>query len=111
FNGGGINDPNFPTTDPSGGKDRLARARYSQGTFDAAVSWYDGRALIPLTGTDVILDRTRLGADLQIFYTLPTAGGGSLRGEFYTGDNPNADSLRVLINAPTTANPVTLLRP
>jgi hypothetical protein len=109
FNGGGINDPNFPTTDPSHGKDLVARARMSLGTFDAAVSWYGGKATIPLTGPDVVTDRTRFGADAQLYYALPMAGGGSLKGEVYRGTNPNADSLKALVTTPSTANPVTLL--
>lgn len=111
FNGGGVSDPNFPTTDPSNRKDVIARARWSQGVFDVAASWYDGRAVTPLTGPDVTTDRTRFGADGQVYYTLPVVGGGSLKGELYRGRNPNADSMRVLIAAPTSANPVTLLKP
>ncbi|MEK7823657.1 MAG: porin [Candidatus Eisenbacteria bacterium] len=111
FNGGGINDPNFPTTDPTRGKDYLARARWSEGVFDAAVSWYGGRALTALTGPDVSTDRTRFGADVQVYYALPVVGGGSLKGELYRGRNLNVDSVKTLVASPTTANPVTLLKP
>lgn len=111
MNGGGISDAQFPTTDPTHGKDLVARARYSTGTVDVAASWYGGRALIPLTGPDVQTDRTRFGADAQLYYALPVVGGGSLKGEMYRGVNPNADSLRVLIVPPSSANPVTLLAP
>jgi hypothetical protein len=111
LNGGGISDAQFPTTDPTHGKDLVARARYSAGTLDVAASWHRGRALIPVTGPDVQTDRTRFGADAQLYYALPAMGGGSLKGEMYRGVNPNADSMRVLIAPPTAANPVTLLAP
>jgi hypothetical protein len=111
FNGGGVSAPNFPTTDPTTRKDLLARARWSQGVFDVALSWYDGLAVTPLTGPDVTTDRTRFGADAQVYYELPVVGGGSLKGELYRGRNPNADSLKTWIAAPTSANPVTLLKP
>src|SRR5206468_3360899 len=50
MNGGGINHPDFPNNDPTRGKDWMARARFSQGTGDAAVSYYSGRKRTPLTG-------------------------------------------------------------
>ncbi|MEY4071517.1 MAG: hypothetical protein RL721_2131, partial [Candidatus Eisenbacteria bacterium] len=50
LNGGGINSADFPTTDPTKAKDLLARVRWSQGGWDAAVSWYDGQQVTPLTG-------------------------------------------------------------
>lgn len=92
FNGGGVNHPDFPNTDPTRAKDVVARARWSQGVFDAAVSWYDGKNLVPLVGPDVETDKTRLGADAQLFYELPVVGGGSLRGEMYSGHDVNPDS-------------------
>jgi len=46
----------------------------------------------------------------QTYFTLPAAGGGSLRGEFYAGHEINADSVRTLVVAPSTANPARLLR-
>lgn len=110
MNGGGINDANFPNSDPTQNKDLLGRIRFAQGTIDGAVSYYDGKALTPLTGPDVETDKTRLGFDAQAYYALPTLGGGSLKGEYYGGKNLNADSVRVLVVAPTSANPVTLLR-
>jgi len=111
FNGGGILDPTFGTEDPTRGKEAVGRARFSQGRFDVAVSGYGGRAVLPLTGPDVTMDRTRFGADAQLYWELPSAGGGSVRGEWYSGVNPNADSLKTLVQAATTANPVTLLKP
>ena len=110
MNGGGINDPNFPNSDPTQNKDVLGRIRFAQGKLDGAVSYYDGKALTPLTGPDIETEKTRLGFDAQAYYELPTFGGGSLKGEYYGGKNLNADSVRVLVVAPTTANPVTLLR-
>ncbi len=109
LNGGGINHPDFPNADPTQNKDWLARARWSQGTFDVAASYYDGHDLVPLTGPDVQTRKTRLGLDAQGFYELPVLGGGSLRGEFYAGKNVNADSVSVLVAAPSSSNPSRLL--
>ncbi|HET9253018.1 MAG TPA: hypothetical protein VFP58_12970 [Candidatus Eisenbacteria bacterium] len=111
LNGGGINHPDFPNTDPTMMKDFVGRARVSLGVFDAAVSYYGGDNTTPLTGPDVETDKTRLGFDAQFIYELPRLGGGTLRGESYIGENVNADSVRVLVVPPTSGNPVTLLRP
>lgn len=111
LNGGGINHPDFANTDPTQMKDFLGRARWSQGVFDAAVSYYGGKNVTPLTGPDVETDKTRLGVDAQVYYELPRLGGGSLRGEFYRGENANADSVKALVAAPSSGNPVTLLKP
>ncbi|MCE9627146.1 MAG: OprO/OprP family phosphate-selective porin [Candidatus Eisenbacteria bacterium] len=110
LNGAGINSADFPNTDPTRGKDVVARARWTQGTWDVAGSYYWGRQVTALTGPDVLTDKTRIGFDAQTFWSLPAAGGGSLRGEVYSGKDVNADSLRVLVVAPTTANPNRLLR-
>ena len=101
-NGGGVNSADFPTTDPTKGKDIVARARYSQGTVDGAVSWYGGRHTTPLSGPDVETDKTRLGFDAQAYYELPRLGGGSLKGEFYAGHEINPDSVRTLTTTTTT---------
>ena len=111
LNGGGVNSADFPTTDPTRGKDFVARARWSQGTFDVAGSWYFGRNIVPLTGDDVMTDKKRLGLDAQAYWTLPTLGGGTLRGEWYAAHEANADSAKALIAGPTSANPVRLLKP
>ena len=111
LNGGGVNSPDFPATDPTRGKDWTARARWSQGAWDAAVSYHGGSHVTPLTGPDVITDKTRLGLDAQGYWSLGSLGGGSLRGEFYSGHEINPDSVRTLLIAPTTANPVRLLKP
>lgn len=103
FNGGGIRDPDFPTLDPTAKKDWLARGRVMLGVFDAALSWYQGKAVVPLSGPDAEVDRTRFGADAQADYAFPPLGGGSLRGELYLGRNPNPDSVRVLLTATTGA--------
>lgn len=108
YNGGGVNDPEFPATDPTRGKDVTGRVRLSLGVIDAAASYYTGRALTALTGPDVRSDRTRLGFDAQAIYALPTLGGGSLRGEWYQGMNVNADSIRTLVFVSGAAR---LLRP
>lgn len=110
LNGGGINSADFPNTDPTRGKDFVARARWAQGSWDAAASYYGGRQVTPLTGPDVVTDKTRLGFDAQAYWSLPGAGGGTLRGEVYAGKDVNADSLRTLVVAPTSANPVRLLK-
>lgn len=110
LNGGGINNAEFPNTDPSRGKDVTARARWSQGTWDVAGSYYIGRGVTPLTGPDVTTRKSRVGADAQCFYALPRLGGGSLRAEMYAGHDVNPDSVKALVFAPTTANPVRLLK-
>jgi len=110
INGGGIGSPEFPTTDPTRGKDVLGRVRGLFGTFDAAVSGYVGNATVPLTGPDIELDRTRFGLDAQAYYELPRLGGGTLRGEWWTGHNLNADSIAANVVRPSATNPVTLLR-
>ena len=111
FNGGGINDASFPTTDPTRAKDLLARARFAQGTVDVGLSVLDGEAVTPLTGADVLTERTRLGADVQLYYQLPVAGGGSLRGELYSGHELNPDSVRALTTAAASPSTGTVLRP
>lgn len=110
LNGGGINSADFPNTDPTRGKDVSGRVRWSQGPWDAAVSGYWGRNVTALTGADVLTDKTRFGADAQGFWTLPRAGGGSLRAEVYSGHDTNADSLKALVVSPSSANPNRLLK-
>ncbi len=111
INGGGIGSVEFPTTDPTRGKDVLGRVRALFGTIDVGVSAYGGKALVPLTGPDVALDRTRFGAEAQGYYALPKFGGGSLRGEYWAGHSVNADSVNANVVRATAANPVLLLRP
>lgn len=105
LNGGGINDANFPNADPTAGKDWVARGRYTGGVVDAAVSYYKGHAVTPLTGDDIVTDKKRFGADAQGYYQLPTLGGGSLKVEYYQGHDLNADSTSALLTGSTTANP------
>lgn len=104
FNGGGIKDADFPTLDPTAKKDWLARGRVMLGVVDGSVSWYQGTAVVPLSGPDAEVDRTRFGADLQAHYEVPSLGGGTLRGELYRGTNPNPDSLKALLTA-TSGSP------
>lgn len=109
-NGPGINSVPFGTIgDPTDGKDFVGRLRISQGTFDVAGSYYGGREVSPLTGPDIEVDKTRIGGDAQLYYAAPSLGGGSFKGEFYSGKNLNADSLRVLVPTPPAGGP-TLLR-
>jgi hypothetical protein len=109
FNGSGVNHPNFPTTDPTSKKDVTGRVRVSQGTIDVGASAYLGKELTPLTGPDVETDKTRFGGEAQLYFTTPSLGGGSIKGEYYTGENLNADSVTVLVPAPASGAP-TLLR-
>lgn len=113
LNGGGVNDPDFPTTDPTRGKDFVARARWSEGWLDVAASYAFGRDVVPLTGPDIWPDRERIGADAQWFFALPRIGGGSLSAELYTGTDTNADSLRALVQTVTVSptQQARLLRP
>lgn len=110
LNGGGVSSADFPATDPTRGKDVTARARWSQGVFDVAASGYWGRHVTPLTGLDVLTEKTRLGFDAQGYYQLPRLGGGTLRGELVVGHEVNPDSVRALVTGPTDANRVRLLR-
>jgi hypothetical protein len=108
LNGGGVNQADFPNVDPTRGKDWTGRVRFSQGTIDAAASVYDGKNTVPLTGPDVETDKTRFGGDAQFYYAMPRVGGGTLRGEFYTGKEVNPDSVRTM-TTPATASPRLLL--
>jgi hypothetical protein len=103
LNGGGVNNSYFPNTDPTNGKDFVARARYSQGRIDGAVSYYTGRNSIPLAGKSYEHDKTRLGADAQYYYAMPVIGGGTIRGEFYSGHEVNPDSVKALAPSQTFA--------
>jgi hypothetical protein len=107
LNGGGIGSAEFPATDPSRAKDWLARVRGTFGTFDLALSGYAGKAVVPFTGPDVTLPRTRAGVDAQVYYELARLGGGTVRGEFWTGHQVNPDSVNALSVRPSSANPVT----
>jgi hypothetical protein len=94
FNGGLIGNTYFPNTDPSKDKDLVARARFSQGVVDVAVSTQLGHDTVPLTGPEVVTDRQRFGADAQTYFEMPRLGGASLRAEYYGGHALNADSLK-----------------
>jgi phosphate-selective porin len=98
FNGGGVNHPFFSATDPSRAKDFMGRVRYAQGTIDGAVSAYVGKETVPLAGRDQELDKTRYGADAQLYFSVPGMGGASITGEGYIGQNLNSDSLRALVS-------------
>lgn len=103
LNGGGINSTDFPTIDPTAAKDLTARARWSQGTWDAAASWYSGHQTTPLTGPDLQTEKSRLGLDAQLFFATPRAGGGSLKAEGYLGHEVNPDSVRSIISGASGA--------
>lgn len=103
LNGAGINSADFPATDPTRGKDFVARVRWSEGTWDAGASYYFGHQTTPLTGPDAETDKTRYGLDAQAYYTAPHLGGGSLRGEVYAGHDLNADSLKALVSGASGA--------
>ena len=98
LNGGGINNADFPTTDPTAPKDLTARARWSQGTWDVAGSWYSGTQTTPLTGPDIQTKKTRLGFDAQMYLTTPGVGGSSLKFEGYVGHDVNPDSVRSIVS-------------
>lgn len=103
LNGAGVNSADFPATDPTRGKDFVGRARWSEGAWDAAVSYYYGHQTTPLTGPDVETDKTRIGLDAQAYYTAPGMGGGSLRAEVYSGHDVNADSLKAIVTGASGA--------
>jgi hypothetical protein len=111
LNGGGVGQADFPNADPTAAKDWMGRARVSLGTFDAAVSAYVGGGVVGLTGPDADVDRTRLGADAQYYWELPTLGGGTLRGELFAGEEANPDSVSALTTKVTADQPVRRLKP
>lgn len=97
FNGTTIGeDSRFVAADPNGNKAVVGRVRVKQGPFAAAVSAYGARAATPLTGEDVVTDKTRYGADAQAKYTIAGIGGGELRGEVFFGKQVNPDSVKAL---------------
>lgn len=110
LNGGGIGNADYPNGDPTAGKDWTARARLSLGWLDVAASGYHGSSVVAMTGRDVGVDRTRFGADAQYFYALPRLGGGSLRGEWYTGEEANPDSVSALTTKVTSDRPIRMLK-
>jgi phosphate-selective porin len=111
MNGGGVGQADYPNTDPTAAKDWMGRARVSLGTFDAAVSAYAGKGVVGLTGPDAEVDRTRLGADAQYYWELPTLGGGTVRGELFAGEETNPDSVSALTTRATSDQPVRRLKP
>jgi hypothetical protein len=52
----------------------------------------DSPTAFTVDSTTRYIDRTYLGADLQIYYDLPILGGFSLRGEYIQGKNPGTSS-------------------
>jgi hypothetical protein len=100
FNGTTIGeDARFVAVDPNGNKAVVGRLRIRQGPWTAAVSGYAARAATPLTGADVITDKTRFGADAQARYELRGIGAGELRGEVFFGHQANPDSVEALTTA------------
>ncbi len=102
FNGPGIQNADFPTADPDRAKDFVARGRWAQNRFDVAASYLAGHQLTPLTGADVVTDKSRIGFDAQAYWELPAVGGGSLKGEWYGGDEVNPDSVKALTTTPAS---------
>lgn len=97
FNGTTIGeDERFVAADPNGNKAVVGRVRVTRGPWSAAVSGYAARAATPLTGPDVITDKTRFGADLQARYEFVPLGAGELRAEGFFGRQVNPDSVKAL---------------
>jgi hypothetical protein len=97
FNGTTIGeDSRFVAADPNSNKAVIGRVRVTQGPLSVAVSGYAARAATPLTGPDVVTDKTRFGADAQARYEIPGLGKGELRGEVFFGHQANADSIQAL---------------
>lgn len=107
FAGNGIN----PETDNN--KDFIGRLGFQLPIYDAnlaidgGVSGYFGNVTLPagksvftvnsatLAGADASnrdVERTYIGADLQLYYDLPFLGGFSLRGEYISGKQPGTNS-------------------
>ncbi len=89
-------DPRFVAADPNGNKAVIGRVRVTVGPWAAAVSGYAARAATPLSGPDVVSDKTRVGADTQLHYTIRGLGAGELRGEAFFGHQVNPDSVKAL---------------
>jgi len=97
FNGTTLSeDSRFVAADPNGNKAVVGRVRVKQGPWAAAVSGYGARAATPLTGEDVVTDKTRFGADAQARYEIAGIGGGELRAEVFFGKQVNPDSVKAL---------------
>lgn len=110
LNGGGIGNADYPGGDPTAAKDWTARARLSLGWLDLAASGYLGSSVVAMTGPDAGVDRSRFGADGQFYYELPRLGGGSLRGEFFAGEEVNPDSVAALTSKVTADRPVRVMK-
>lgn len=97
FNGTTIGeDGRFVAADPNGNKAVVGRMRVKHGPWAAAVSGYAARAATPLTGPDIVTDKTRFGADAQTRYEIAGLGTGELRGELFFGRQVNPDSVKAL---------------
>jgi hypothetical protein len=100
FNGTTIGeDARFVAADPNGNKAAVGRVRVAAGPWAAAASGYAARAATPLTGPDVITDKTRFGADAQVRFEVAGVGGGEVRGEAFFGRQVNPDSVKALTSS------------
>jgi hypothetical protein len=81
----------------------MGRARWSEGTWDVAASYYAGHQTTPLTGPDIETDKTRIGFDTQLYFTTPRVGGASLKAEGYAGHEVNPDSVKVIVSGSSGA--------
>jgi Phosphate-selective porin O and P len=92
-------DPNFVSADANGNKAVVGRVRVMQGTLRASISGYVARAATPLTGPDIVTDKTCYGADVEAGYALRNVGNGLVRGELFAGHQVNRDSVSALTAA------------
>ena len=106
YNGNGIEDRVYGANDPNKDKDFVARAACSFGMVDVGLSGYWGKQFNPSDSAipkqmPSETDKTRYGADGQLFYELPRLGGGVLKAEAVIGEEPKNPS-RGFLTADTT---------
>ncbi|MBN1210707.1 MAG: porin [Myxococcaceae bacterium] len=91
FDGNGTNNRNFIGVDNDKEKDVVGRVGFDMKWISGGVSGWHGTTLgMRTTGPNpdafrTAYDRTRLGADLQLYLDLLPLGGTALKGEYITG--------------------------
>jgi hypothetical protein len=96
YNGNGIDDKSFGAYDPNKYKDFVARASAGLGFLDFGISGYWGRQFNPTESGSSLpastTDKVRYGVDGQLFYEVPSLGGGVLKAEAVIAKEPKDQS-------------------
>lgn len=90
FNGNGTQNTNFIGTDNDKEKDFVGRVGFDMKWISGGVSGWKGLTLGKRTGvnpdaTRTAYDRTRFGADVQLYLDLAPIGGTAVKAEYITG--------------------------